>query len=100
MAKTPQKRDQKGEVNTSMRPLCVCGQRPAAINYKKGNNSKYLFFKTTQKNKNAAYKFTITYVILFHIVSCMYYISFNFNLCPNFDKYLLLIQILYHRYEI
>ena len=41
MAKTPQKRDQKGEVNTSMRPLCVCGQRPAAINYKKGNKTYY-----------------------------------------------------------
>jgi hypothetical protein len=24
-----------------MRPLCVCGQRPAAINYKKGNKTYY-----------------------------------------------------------
>ena len=24
-----------------MRPLCTCGQKPAAINYKKGNKTYY-----------------------------------------------------------
>lgn len=34
------KRGQKG-VNIRMRPLCKCGQRPKAINYKKGNKTYY-----------------------------------------------------------
>ena len=38
MCKTPIKRDHKGQVNTSMRPLCKnCNKKPCAINYyKKG----------------------------------------------------------------
>lgn len=37
------KRDRKGpiSVNISMRPLCRCGERPCAINYKKGKRTYY-----------------------------------------------------------
>jgi hypothetical protein len=37
---TTMKRGRKG-VNTYMRPLCTCGQRPAAVNYKKNNKTYY-----------------------------------------------------------
>ena len=35
------KRGAKGVVNNNMRPLCVCKQRPAAINYKKDGKVYY-----------------------------------------------------------
>lgn len=34
------KRDEKG-LNINMRPLCKCGQRPKAINYRKNNKIYY-----------------------------------------------------------
>ena len=40
MSYAKEKRDAKG-LNTCMRPLCRCGQRPRAVNYKKGNKTYY-----------------------------------------------------------
>ena len=40
MVYKPNKRGSKG-VNICMRPLCKCGLRPCAVNYKKGNKVYY-----------------------------------------------------------
>ena len=46
-----------------MRPLCTCGQRPAAINYKKNNKTTIVTMRNLLRNgKDTVYRWETTWL--------------------------------------